>query len=70
MIPAIANARTMARDVLRHVHDDEVAHGREDELRAYCLTVIRDTPMSLEEARELATIAMSTDALDFYRWCA
>lgn len=47
-------------------HDFEKAHGLEDELHLAALKAIAKNP-SL--ARELATIVLSTEKLDFDRWC-
>ena len=49
-------------------HDDEVAHSKEDALRADVLAAIADG--TCEDPRECARLALTTDDLDFCRWCA
>ena len=48
--------------------DDEAAHGEEDDLRADVLRYIAEA--APEPFAELARLALSTDDLDFSRWCA
>ncbi len=51
--------------------DDELAHSKEDQLRRDILEAIVNNPSLTKGAiRELARIALSTEALDFERWCA
>lgn len=47
--------------------DDEVAHVREDEMREKVLRAIAEG--NAEDARYMAELALSTDELDFARWC-
>lgn len=47
--------------------DDEVAHSMEDALRAEVLQAIAD---GHEDHQDLATAALKTENIDFYRWCA
>lgn len=54
-------------EIRRHLHDDEVAHSMEDDLRRDALKAIAE---GAENAEEIARIALSTDELDFERWCA
>jgi hypothetical protein len=51
--------------------DDDLAHVREDRLRRDALREIADNQqLTLEQTRQLAAIALSTECLDFSRWCA
>lgn len=47
--------------------DDEVQHAREDSLRREFLRFIADNS---PEYGELANLVLSTDTLEFARWCA
>jgi hypothetical protein len=51
------------------VHDDEVAHSKEDDLHQAVLRHIADHCSDLE-CRELAIAALKTIDLKFSRWCA
>lgn len=50
--------------------DDEVAHVHEDRLRADVLRAIASGEVVGDAARDLAAIALSTDDIEFARWCA
>ena len=50
-------------------HDDEAAHSREDALRADFIAHVRDNPDD-PELRAKAVIVLSTDDMNFARWCA
>ena len=65
----IDEAKEIVRAIERKKNDDEVAHSKEDSLRAGVLEEIA-AGCSRETAIELAKIALSTDDIDFSRWCA
>jgi vancomycin permeability regulator SanA len=50
--------------------DDEAAHRAEDKLREDVLQAIFDGEIAGSRAREFAGIALSTNGIDFGRWCA
>lgn len=50
--------------------DDEAAHAREDELRAYVLGHIANGTLTVSQAKELAELSLRTEGLDFARWRA
>ena len=52
------------------LRDPERAHGEEDQLYADLLRFIADECKSLDEARKLAQVALSTGNVDFPRCCA
>jgi len=47
--------------------DDESAHSREDRLRAW---FIWSLSQRTDEIGELAKLILTTDKIDFARWCA
>ena len=49
------------------VHDDEIAHAYEDELHVAVLEAISS---GSPDAVELAKLVLTTQSLDFHRWCA
>lgn len=55
-------------EIKANTHDDEVAHLREDQLRADFIRFIvsGDNP----DLAALASLVLSTDDLEFARWCA
>ncbi len=53
-----------------HEQDDEAAHSAEDQLREDVLQLIADGLIGGDEARHYATVALSTNACEFNRWCA
>lgn len=55
------------RDLAGPGCDDEALHGMEDDFREFVLTCISDGD---EDAVTLAKLALSTNDLDFARWCA
>ena len=48
-------------------HDPELAHSEEDSLHASVLQAIAD---GADDPRELAALALTTEDLEFPRWCA
>lgn len=48
--------------------DDESAHSREDAMRETVLRAIADG--TAEDAAEMARLALTTEDMDFARWCA
>lgn len=68
--PAIEELRQRVADLEASRGDDEAAHGEEDALRESVLRAIADGSATGDEAREMARIALSTEAIDFNRWCA
>lgn len=48
-------------------HDDERAHGNEDDLRHEVLEAIAN---GVPNAQELALEVLKTSKIDFSRWCA
>jgi phosphosulfolactate phosphohydrolase-like enzyme len=50
-------------------HDDETAHGREDKLRADFIAHVRTNPNDPELSAK-AALVLSTDDMNFARWCA
>jgi hypothetical protein len=62
-----ATAREVVECIRALADDDEVAHGIEDDLH---LAVLKQVAAGDPNAKELAAIAASTEALDFSRWCA
>jgi hypothetical protein len=50
--------------------DDEVAHGKEDSLRGWFIKCLALGLYDIDEARAVAMIVMSTDEIEFERWCA
>lgn len=50
-------------------HDDEMAHEHEDELHRIVLQTIAEHSIDAE-SRALAQAALSSDDIDFSRWCA
>ena len=69
---AIDRARWLLENVTAkaQARDDEAAHSEEDALHMHALARISEPDCTIEEARELAVIALSTKDLDFCRWCA
>lgn len=51
-------------------YDPEAAHGDEDDLRTIALHAIASGDVAGEDAIRLAKLALSTESLDFPRWCA
>ena len=47
--------------------DDEAAHGKEDSLRDQVLQAIAN---GSPDSQELARLALTTNDIDFCRWCA
>lgn len=56
-------------EILKAVEDDddEVAHSREDKLRRHALGC---ASLGAENWRAIVALAISTEELDFCRWCA
>ena len=48
--------------------DDERAHSREDDLHTDVLRAI--SAGTAENPREMARLALTTEAIEFHRWCA
>jgi hypothetical protein len=49
-------------------HDDEAAHSMEDALRAQALQAIANG--DVDDPKALAELVMTTDGIEFRRWCA
>lgn len=64
-------ARQRVAEIENIAGDDERAHSDEDKLRAAALAWFRD---GIHDApswvRELSDIVLSTDEIEFARWCA
>jgi len=61
--------KTRVEKIERMQGDDEAAHSEEDGLRGRFinwLSVSQDVP---KEIQDMAALIMSTDDLDFARWC-
>jgi hypothetical protein len=51
--------------------DDETAHGLEDDLRRDFLKAIASGEIDIRwDMAELAALVLTTDDIDFERWCA
>jgi len=50
--------------------DDEVAHIREDELREMLIAYVSQGHFDSAELVEMAKLVLSTNDLEFCRWCA
>lgn len=72
MTAAEAKARVLEIRAEVALHDDEAAHSREDSLRADVLRAIAglNGGLTARQMRELARIALSTERIEFSRWCA
>jgi hypothetical protein len=68
MTPEIVVARVLA--IADESHDDEKAHGMEDDLRHEVLLWIANSGCSAEEATGLAKEVLKTSEIKFARWCA
>ena len=51
-------------------HDDECAHGFEDQIREQVLDLIANGTLTRDEMIEFARIVLTTSEIDFARWCA
>lgn len=60
-------ARQWVQRIKNSKDDPEAAHSLEDELRQL---VLQDIRKGHPDAQKLAEIALSTDEIDFPRWCA
>jgi hypothetical protein len=66
----IEQAKKRVEEIRAIVHDDERAHGLEDALRRDALKIIARGDLTPADAARLARVALSTESLDFERWCA
>jgi hypothetical protein len=68
----LKQARDRVEEIKRIAADDERAHGMEDDLRADVLKAIATGKHSggHSGAVVLAQIALSTEDIEFARWCA
>lgn len=67
----LEDAKALAHEVLVHAqeNDDEAAHAAENQLRIAALTWIVEHAGD-HRCANMAAIALSTQAIDFQRWCA
>lgn len=65
-----ADARRRVSEVADCASDEDVAHSKEDDLWADVLATIFGDIKTLNEARELARLALSTRDVKFQRHCA
>lgn len=64
---SVEDAKAWVERIRAMAGDHEAAHSEEDRLRAAVLRAIAD---GSPDAVELARIALTTDDIDFARWCA
>ena len=64
----LTEARERVEFIRSIARDDEAAHGGEDDFRADVLRYLAEVAPA--ELGELARIALSTEDIDFARWCA
>lgn len=70
MLYATVSDVQAAVDGVREVaDDDEAAHSYEDSVHAVVLASIAAGVLSGGEAREAAKVALSTQDIEFARWC-
>jgi hypothetical protein len=56
--------------IKNNLYDDEACHSKEDQLREMFIVNVINKQYTIEEAAEIGRLVMSTDDLDFQRWCA
>jgi hypothetical protein len=61
------SAREIVECIRALSDDDELAHALEDDLH---FTVLQHVAKGGANSQELAAVAVTTEALDFSRWCA
>jgi hypothetical protein len=66
----VAEVRRRVDEIRASADDDEGAHSMEDALHADVLAAIAVGDLRDVEAIQCAAIALTTDTIEFARWCA
>jgi hypothetical protein len=65
---------TKRLDLIKNTNDDEAQHDMEDELYAYFIRIVskleESEELSKPELSELAKLVLTSQNIEFYRWCA